>query len=119
MLPVKRISVVLVAAALSAGLYLAYDWWAGSDRLPEGLIQANGRMEADDVTVASKFAGRVERLIAREGDAVTTGQVLVVLDDPQARARVDQAREAATASVAQTCPPFGVSPKSSSIEYRR
>lgn len=91
---VKRVLMLLVGAALTAGLYLAYDWWAEGNRLPQGLIQANGRVEADDVTVASKFAGRVEQLIAREGDAVTTGQVLVVLDDAQARARADQAHEA-------------------------
>lgn len=93
-LVVKRALMLLVGAALTAGLYLVYDWWAGSNRLPDGFIQANGRMEADDVTVASKFAGRVDQLIAREGDAVRAGQVLVVLDDAQARARADQAQEA-------------------------
>jgi HlyD family secretion protein len=72
---------VLVCSALIAGLYAAYHRWAESNRLPEGLVQANGRVEADDVTVASKFPGRVEQLLAREGDAVTAGQILVVLDD--------------------------------------
>ena len=97
---VKRTLIGLAGAAVIAGLYVAYDRWADSG-LPEGLIQANGRIEADDVTVASKFAGRVEQLIAREGDSVTAGQVVVVLDDAQVRTRVDQAREAAAALAAQ------------------
>ena len=92
---------VPVGAALIMGLYFTYDWWADSNRLPEGLLQANGRIEADDVTVASKFAGRVERLLAREGDAVTAGQVLVVLDDAQIRARADQSQAGVTAYLAQ------------------
>ncbi len=60
--------------------------------LPDGLIQANGRIEGDHVTVASKFAGRIQELRAREGDTVHTGQVLIRLDDAQTRTRVEQAR---------------------------
>jgi HlyD family secretion protein len=93
--------VLLVAAALIVALYLAYGWWVDSNRLPEGLIQASGRIEADDVTVASKFAGRVEQLLAREGDVVTAGQMVVVLDDVQVRARAEQATAAVDASWAQ------------------
>jgi len=69
--------------------------------LPEGLIQANGRIEGDHVTVASKFAGRVRELLAREGDTVTMGQVLVRLDDAQTWARVQQARRGFEALEAQ------------------
>lgn len=65
-----------------------------SPGLPDGLIQANGRIEGDHVTVASKFPGRVEDLLVREGDSVEAGQVLIRLDDVQARARVEQATQA-------------------------
>ncbi len=97
----KRILMLVVSAAFIAGLYVAYERWVVSKRLPEGLIQANGRIEADDVTVASKFAGRVEQLLAREGDRVTAAQVVVVLDDVQVRARADQLAAAVDASRAQ------------------
>jgi HlyD family secretion protein len=60
--------------------------------LPDGLIQANGRIEGDHVTIASKFPGRVVELSAREGDAVVKDQRLVRLDDVQVRAKVEQAR---------------------------
>lgn len=58
--------------------------------VPDGLLQANGRIEGDQVTVASKFSGRVARLIVREGATVRRGELIAVLDDAQAGARVDQ-----------------------------
>lgn len=87
--------------ALAAGIYLAYDRWIANDGLPDGLIQANGRIEGDHVTVASKFPGRIEELLVREGATVTAGQVLIRLDDIQTRAKVDQAKHAAEAAEAQ------------------
>ncbi len=86
---------IFAAIAGAAGLLIGYTtvsqlfWNAG---LPEGLIQANGRIEGDHVTIASKFPGRVVELPAREGDTVIKDQKLVQLDDVQTRARVEQAR---------------------------
>jgi HlyD family secretion protein len=75
--------------------------WLRQPPLPEGLIQANGRIEGDHYEVAGKIPGKVAELLAREGDNVTQGQVLLRLDDAQTRARVDQARQAAAAMEAQ------------------
>lgn len=69
----------------------------GRGGIPDGLLQTNGRIEGDPVTVASKLSGRVARLAVREGAAVRRGALIAVLDDAQAAARVDQM----TASVAQ------------------
>jgi HlyD family secretion protein len=73
----------------------------GSTGLPEGLIQANGRIEGDHVTVASKFPGRIVELAAREGAQVAKGSVLIRLDDAQTRAQVDQAARLVDAVSAQ------------------
>jgi HlyD family secretion protein len=83
--------VVPILIAVAVGV-LAVQRFVVSRSLPEGLIQANGRIEGDHVTIASKFAGRVQELLAREGDNVTATQTLVRLDDSQTRARVEQAR---------------------------
>lgn len=91
---------VAVGVAVVVG-YLALSQWVWNSALPDGLIQANGRIEGDHVTVASKFSGRVQELLAREGDRVTAGQRLVRLDDAQTRARVEQARQAVGAIEAQ------------------
>lgn len=91
--------VLLVAVGI--GGYLALDHWVWNSGLPDGLIQANGRIEGDHVTVASKFPGRIQQLLVREGATVTLGQLLIRLDDSQARARVEQARHGAEALEAQ------------------
>ena len=80
-----------ILIVVAAGIY-AVQRFVVSHGLPEGLIQANGRIEGDHITIASKFAGRVQELLAREGNTVHAGQVLVRLDDTQSRARVEQAR---------------------------
>src|SRR5579862_2090992 len=67
---------------------IVYGRWQGRQGLPEGLIQVNGRMEGDSVTIAGKFAGRIAQLLAREGDTVSRGQVLVRIDDAQTCAQL-------------------------------
>lgn len=96
----RTIGILLVIAL--AGSAVAAWWLCGrQEPLPEGLIQANGRIEGDHYTVASKVAGRIVRLLAHEGDPVKKGQVLLKLDDIQIQARVEQARAAVKASEAQ------------------
>jgi len=97
----KQLGIVALAIVFIGGAYLAFDRWIVNDGLPEGLIQANGRIEGDHVTVASKFPGRIEELLVREGATVTVGQVLIRLDDSQVAARVQQAKHAAEAAEAQ------------------
>ena len=74
----------LAGIALLAGATVVWVTLSRARALPEGLLQANGRIEGDHVTVASKLA----TLAAREGDAVAAGQVLTVLDDAQATGAV-------------------------------
>ena len=98
----KRVyqAVALGAVLLGAAAFLLIRLLR-PEGLPEGLIQANGRMEGDHLTVASKFPGRIQALLVREGDLVTTGQVMVRIDDVQTRSRVDQARHGWEATEAQ------------------
>lgn len=67
-------------AALIAGA--AYFLWQTlrSDGPPEGFAVGNGRIEATEIDVATKIAGRVEKIEVREGDFVDAGQVLAVMD---------------------------------------
>jgi HlyD family secretion protein len=92
---------ILLTILLAGSVVTAWWLWGRQKPLPEGLIQANGRIEGDHYTVASKVAGRIVKLLAREGDSVKRGQTLLNLDDVQIRARVEQARAAAEASEAQ------------------
>ena len=83
---------LLLLAGVVAGSLFAWQRWRVDQALPEGLILANGRLEGDRISVASRFAGRVSRLLVREGDEVTRGQELARLQDDQVRARLEQAQ---------------------------
>ena len=50
----KQLGTIALAIALAGGSYLAYDRWLLNDGLPDGLIQANGRIEGDHVTVSMR-----------------------------------------------------------------
>lgn len=99
--PRRYLLTAALVIPLAVGSFLLLDRFLWNQRLPEGLIQANGRIEGDHVTVASKFPGRILQLLVREGATVTAGQVLIRLDDSQASARADQARHAVEAHEAQ------------------
>jgi len=79
---------------ISVFLIILLAWWFlwREPPLPEGLVQANGRIEGDHYTVAGKWSGRVANLLAREGDQVEKGQILIEFDDAQIVARVKQAK---------------------------
>jgi HlyD family secretion protein len=50
----------------------------------------SGTIETDEVRVASRYGGRVERISAQEGDALKPGQVFVELNAAELHARRDQ-----------------------------
>jgi HlyD family secretion protein len=72
------------------GFYLYQQRPAG---LPAGLASGNGRLEAVEVDVATKIAGRLRELGPREGDFVEAGAVVARLDADDLRAQL-QAAEA-------------------------
>jgi HlyD family secretion protein len=51
----------------------------------------SGTIETDEVRVASRYGGRVEKLLVQEGDSLKAGQVLAELQAAELRARRDQA----------------------------
>jgi HlyD family secretion protein len=78
---------VLVLAGL--GLWL---WTSrGSGDPPEGFAKTNGRIEAERVDIATKFAGRLVSVLVKEGDAVAAGQVLATVDTAELEAQLKEA----------------------------
>lgn len=51
----------------------------------------SGTIESDEVRVASRYGGRVEKIFAQEGDGLAGGQVIVELDAAELHARRDHA----------------------------
>ena len=50
----------------------------------------SGTIETDEVRVASRYGGRVEKIFAWEGDSLKTGQVIAELNAAELHARRDQ-----------------------------
>jgi HlyD family secretion protein len=75
-----RIAVALLAIVLVGG-GAGYTWWKQAHPpLPFGISLGNGRIEADEIDIDTKFAGRVAELLADIGDMVAPGQAVARMD---------------------------------------
>lgn len=68
-------------------------------QLGKDFASGNGRIEAVEIDIATKMAGRVKDILVKEGDFVTTGQVVALMDTEvlksqrrEAEAQLQQAR---------------------------
>jgi HlyD family secretion protein len=67
---------VLAAIVLIAAVG-GYAWFGRrTAELPVGIASGNGRIEATEVDIATKLAGRLDAVLVQEGDMVAAGQVL-------------------------------------------
>jgi HlyD family secretion protein len=75
----RWISAVLLIMLLAGGAGY-YIWRQMHPPLPVGISLGNGRIEADQIDIDTKFAGRVAELLVDIGDMVAPGQVLARMD---------------------------------------
>ncbi len=73
---------MLGGALLVLGVALTVVYWQRdhANGLPQGFVQGNGRLEATQIDIATKFAGRLKSVAVNEGDLVTAGQPLAEMD---------------------------------------
>ncbi|HON16324.1 MAG TPA: efflux RND transporter periplasmic adaptor subunit [Spirochaetota bacterium] len=64
-------------------------------------LTVQGEVEATQVKVASKIAGRIKEIYIKEGQEVEKGTLLVALDSPELEAKYRQAKAAQKAALAQ------------------
>lgn len=87
--PAPSKTTLFLLILLTAGLAGGYAVWRlRPAELPPGLVSGNGRLEATEVDVATKVAGRLATLTPREGDPVVRGQVLATLDADELAAQL-------------------------------
>lgn len=86
--PKYLVPTILVVAAVAA-----YFAWTKLDTpaLPEGIVGANGRIEATEIDIAALTGGRIADIAAAEGQVVNAGDVLVQMDVVQLNAQKRQA----------------------------
>lgn len=92
-MPVQWKTWLIVAAGLLVmGMLGVVAWqkFAGNDR-DSGLVSGNGRIEAVEIDIAAKTAGRIRDILAREGEFVTAGQKVAMMDTEVLEAQLRQA----------------------------
>ena len=102
MTPQRKKSVALIAIAIAVSAIGGLAWNAMQPAGPgAGFVSGNGRIEATEIDVATKLAGRVLDILVNEGDFVQAGQPLaqmrVATLDAQRDEAMAQSRQAVTA----------------------
>src|ERR1039458_10137853 len=86
----RRIVVALAVIVGGAGA-LFYLWQHSQSQLPPGIAWGNGRIEADEIDIDTKFAGRIAEMLADEGDMVKAGQIVARMDTQDLAASLKKA----------------------------
>ncbi|PPA74910.1 hemolysin D [Achromobacter spanius] len=90
-LPTRKLIPVVLVLAVAVAAYTG--WRMLADNGPgEGFISGNGRIEATEIDVATKLAGRVQEVLVAEGDFVTAGQALARMQIDTLNAQREEAR---------------------------
>ena len=86
----RRLAVLLLPLI---GIAAAAGWWwmQPGAAVPAGIAWSNGRLEADEIDIATKFPGRVAEIMVDEGDMVHAGQVVARMDTRDVEAQLAQA----------------------------
>ncbi len=105
--PRYRRSLTITLIVLVVAGFVAWHFLRSPGQL-SGISHGNGRLEAIEVDVATKFAGRVAEVLVREGDNLSLGQVAAKLDVEDlaaqlraAEAAVLQARDGVASAASQ------------------
>lgn len=104
--------VVLVATALAVTIFAGWYFYSHQQqKLPQGFALGNGRIEANELDISTRFAARIVSVDVEEGDLVQSGQIVAHLDGNELGAQLRgaealeqqarQARDEATFVLAQ------------------
>ncbi len=79
----RRSGAWTAAILLAAAAWSAWIWWRGrGEGVPPGFASGNGRIEATEIHISTRLAGRIEEILVDEGDFFEA-------DAPLARMRTD------------------------------
>ena len=80
------IALVIVIAAIGSLLQFFQN-----PELPPGIVSGNGRVEAVEVNITTKFGGRLASVLVNEGDSVDLNQALAQIDTKELDAQLRRA----------------------------
>ena len=83
-----RTLLAVLLCILALGGAGGWYWWQQQlNALPPYIANANGRLEAEQVEIATKFQGRIAAVLAKEGDFVDAGAVVARMDTVELEAQ--------------------------------
>ncbi len=85
---------LVLGVVAMAGVAGGYVYWQQqlAAQLPAGIVSTNGRIEAEQVNISSKLAGRVAEVLVDQGDMVDAGQTVARMDAGEINAQVRRAQ---------------------------
>ena len=102
----RSISILVVAALVGGGIAAWYIF--SKPGLPPGIAGGNGRLEAQEYFISTKYPGRIKTVLFDEGDTVERGQVVARMDTSaleeqlkEAEAQVRVAQDSRNVALAQ------------------
>ena len=105
---VKRIGIFISFIVIAGSLcgYILYN--KDKNAVPKGFVTGNGRIEATEVDIATKYPGRLAQVLVKEGDWVEKDQIVAKMDTialeaqlMQAEAEIQRAREARKTAISR------------------
>lgn len=89
----RRLGTALGILVIAAGVAAFIGWrYLQPPKLPPEFAMGNGRIEATEFDIASKFAGRLLEINVHEGDNVSAGQILARIDTADLEAALVEAQ---------------------------
>ena len=89
-LSLKKYGLFAIVALLAALIYFGLQ--QQNRGYGEGFVSGNGRLEATEIDIATKLAGRIDAILVREGEMVTKGQLLARMQVDSLEAQRNEAR---------------------------
>jgi HlyD family secretion protein len=103
----RRLILIVIAVIAVGGGVVAW-MILSKPALPPGFAGGNGRLEAQEIYVSTKFPGRIKEVLFDEGDMVEAGQVVARMDTEaleaqlrEAEAQITSARDSQNVAQAQ------------------
>lgn len=87
------VSFLVLGIVIAVGATFAWQWWQQQQTiLATDFVSGNGRIEADQVDITTKYSGRVKRILVQEGDLVKPDQILAEMDTTELDAQLAQTK---------------------------
>ena len=86
----KRLTIIVALVVLAVIAIIVWQK-VQEPELPKGIASGNGRLEATEVDITTKYPGRLKSLDAKEGDNVKVGQILARMEVRELEAELRQA----------------------------